>query len=158
MMMKTNNGNSPPNSENKFNALLSKLKNNEITADEINDFILTRQDNRYYFINDNTNIRYPALNGVICFYISHHHQGVMARMAQAQSDGQYDPETALSLRAQLSQMEAENDILLAGAAHFCHGRMTCWYLSDKYSSQNDFHISILKSPSINNLLPLHLIR
>lgn len=158
MMMQINNKNNPPDSENKFIDLLSTLKNKENSVVDVNDLTLTRQDNRYYIINVSTSIHYPALNGVICFYISHHHHGVMIRMAQTQADSQYITETDLSLRTQLSRMESENDILLAGAAHFCHGRMTHWYLSDKYSAQSEFHMSILKSPSINRLLPLHLIR
>lgn len=152
------NPNAPSDLKNKPPALLSTLKNKKTTVNENNDFILTRQENRYYIINDSSNIHYPALNGVICFYISHRHQGVMIRMMPAQADGQYIPETERSLCINLSRMETENDILLAGAAYFDHGRMTSWYLSDKYSSLNDFHISILKSPSINRLLPLHLIR
>lgn len=158
MTMPTENKNTSSDSENKLITLFSTLKNKKTETNKTGDFILTRQDNSYYIINSSTNIHYPALNGVICFYISHHHHGVMIRMAQTQADSQYITETDLSLRTQLSRMESENDILLAGAAHFCHGRMTHWYLSDKYSSQNEFHMSILKSPSINRLLPLHLIR
>ncbi len=158
MIMPTENQNILSDSENKLLTLLSTVKNKETTISETGYFILNRQGNRYYIINISTSIHYPALNGVICFYISHRHQSVMNRMLPAQTDGQYITETDLSLRTQLSRIESENDILLAGAAYFCHGRMTHWYLSDKYSSQNEFHMSILKSPSINRLLPLYLIR
>lgn len=158
MTMPTEKHNVQSDSVNNLNTLQPTTENKETSATGVNDFILSRQGNCYYIINGSTNIHYPALNGVICFYISHRHQSVMIRMLPAQADSQYITETDLSLRTQLSRMESENDILLAGAAHFCHGRITHWYLSDKYSSQNEFHMSILKSPSINRLLPLHLIR
>ncbi|HCM62451.1 MAG TPA: hypothetical protein DIT05_07870 [Morganella sp. (in: Bacteria)] len=158
MTMQTENKNTSPDSENKSLTLLSTLKNKETTISKNNDLILNRQNNRYYIINSSSNVHYPALNGVICFYINHRQQSVMTRMLQPQTDSPYITETDLSLRTQLSQMEYENDILLAGTAHFYHGRMTHWCLSDKYSSQSEFHMSILKSPSINRLLPLHLIR